>query len=262
VKKKKKLFRRRNIKKQERRRRTRNLLRALLVLTLVVGVGLGARALLTRLDLFSLKKIVVLGQPQTLSTSQVIQRSGVQLGTNLFSVDLQQVNRRLKGHEYFKTVSVHRRLPSTLAITIKEYFPEFLLHTGRFYYVDSEGEIFKDITDTPDKRDFVIFTGVTEETLLRAPQKIKKAVRIGIQLKEAYQKTTFFKAFGLSEVHYEENLGFTLYPEKQKYSIKMGNKDFKEKLEKLSQVLEKLENSTVKFSSIDLNYPGKVLMTL
>jgi len=66
----------------------------------------------------------------------------------------------------------------------------------------------------------------------------------------------------LSEIHYEKNIGFTLYPEKKKYSIKVGLKDFSEKIKKFQEIWDKVQKSNARISSIDLNYPGKVLMTL
>ena len=245
-----------------RRRRFRYGLRIFLVIFLLAGVAAGAGWALTHLELFALKKIEVLGNPQTLKSTQIIQKTGVKTGSNLFAIDLDQIHKTLKKHDFFKEIYVHRRLPSTLVIEVKEFDPQFVLYTGRFYYIDREGEIFKDITDTADKRDFPVLTGIGEEEVLNLPHWVKKVLTRAGDLKEAYQNTEFAKAFGLSEIHYEKNIGFILYPEKKKYSIKFGRKDFGEKIEKLTQVMEKLSKKKAPISSIDLNYPGKILMTL
>ncbi len=262
MKRKKGIFRKKNIKRQDRKRRYRLWGRAALVLVILGMMAGGARFALKNLDLFSLQKILVTGDPKTISETQVLQRIQIPLGTNLYSLDLPKIRNQLKGNEFFKKISVHRRWPHTLVVHIEEYQTEFLLYTTRYYYVDRSGVIFKDITDSQDSRDWVIFTGITEDELLSRPNKVKKTLQSGFRLKEAYLKTKFAEAFGVSEIHYDKNIGFTLYPEKQKYSIKFGYQDFGEKIEKLSQVLEKLHQNKVKFSSIDLNYPGKVLMTL
>ena len=262
MKRKKTIFRKKNIKRQDRKRRYRFLARVSLLLLVLGLLGAGARYALKNLELFSLKQILITGEPQTISKEEILKRVQVPLGTNLYSLDLNQIRDRLKGSEFFKKISVHRRWPHTLVVDIQEFQTEFLLYTSRFYYVDREGILFKDITDTQDSRDWVIFTGITEEELLSRPNQVRKLLQQGFRLKEAYLKTEFAKNFGISEIHFEKNNGFTLYPEKQKYSIKFGYQDFGEKIEKLSQVLEKLHQNKVKFSSIDLNYPGKVLMTL
>lgn len=256
------LFRKKNVKKQDRRRRFRFLFRALLGLLLLSGLGWGAQALLTHLSLFSLKRIAVLGNPKTLSIPKIIDRTQAKLGTNIFQVDLKGVRSRLGNYDFFKKVIVRRRLPGTLVVEVQEYTPEFILYTGRMYYVDSEGKIFRDITDGNDKRDFPVLSGITEDEILSQPGEVQEIIKDAFQLKQAYLGTEFSERYGLSEVHYEKNFGFILYPEKEKYSIKFGNSEFGDKVKMLSRVLDRLKNSEIHFSSIDLNYPGKVLMTL
>lgn len=245
-----------------RRRRTRFLLRGIFLSILALGLIWGSHHLLHHLELFALKNIQVLGNSRTIKSAQIIKRSRVQKGINLFEVDLESVHGRLKGHDFFKKVSVRRRLPNTLVIEIQEYEPHFVLMTPRQYYVDDHGEIFKDITDTDDQRDFPVLSGLSEDTLLMNPQRAKEILIQAIKLELAYQKSEFASRYGLSEIHYEKNIGFTLYPEMKKYSIKFGNKDFVNKTKKLAQVLDQMKDSKVKISSIDLNYRGKVLMTL
>ncbi len=262
MKKRNPLLRKKNIKRESRRRRMRILSRFFLVLALTSGVGLGGREALRRLEFFSLKRILVVGKPQTLSEAEILQRSGVKVGANLFKIPIKEIQIKLKEHPFFKSVVVQRHLPNTLVIEVKEYFPEFILNTGRLYYVDAEGEIFKDITNTEDKRDYPVLSGITEALLLTQALKIKEAISQAVQLKNVYKQSSYYSQFGLSEIVFEKNIGFTLYPEKKKYSIKFGEKDFSDKVKKLEEFWTRMENSQTKISSIDLNYPGKILMTL
>jgi cell division septal protein FtsQ len=228
----------------------------------VAGLGAGSYWILTHWDFFSLKKIEIQGDPQSISEAEILQKAQVAMGENLFAIRLDEIQKRLQGYDFIKKISVQRRPPRTLVISIQEFHPQYILYTGRFYYVDRGGEIFKDITETKESRDFPILTGLNEEDLLQRPLWVKDILAQAVTLKTEYLASDFAQRFGLSEIHYQKNIGFTLYPEKQKYSIKFGLKDFGEKTRKLIQVLEKLEQTEVKFSSIDLNYPGKVLMTL
>lgn len=262
MKRKKRIFRKKNIKRQDRKRRYRYLWRGALVFALIGLVGFGSHWGLSHLEIFNLKDILITGAPQSISKAQVLKRIKIPLGSNLYNIDLDKVRESLKGNAFFKKISVHRRWPHTLVIHIQEFRRAFVLYTSRFYYVDQEGILFKDITETQDSRDEVIFTGITEEELLSRPHQTRRALKKAFQLKAAYLKTPFAERFGISEIHFDKNNGYTLYPEQQKYSIKFGHQDFGEKIEKLTQVVEKLHQKNIKFSSIDLNYPGKVLMTL
>ena len=262
MKKRGPLLRKKNIKKEARERRFKWLARALLVLALIAGLDWGGRRALTHLDFFSLQKIVISGSPKSLSEAEIIQRSGVQIGTNLFKIQVQEVQSRLQQHSYFKFVSVQRQIPHTLVLEIREHLPEFVLNAGRLYYVDREGEIFKDITDSEESRDFVVLSGFSDESILTDPRGSREAMRAAADLQKMFRAAPFAEDLGLSEIHYEKNIGFTLYPEKKKYSIKVGLKDFSEKITKFQEIWDKVQKSSARISSIDLNYPGKVLMTL
>lgn len=262
MKRKSPLIRRKNIKKETRRRHWRAWVKTFLVLASLGGLAFGAHRALTRLEFFSLKKVLVLGDPQTLPETQVVQNSGAKLGTNLFKVDIQEIQKKLKEHPFFKTVSVQRRLPNALVIEIVEYRPEIILNTGRLFYVDSDGEIFKDITDSQDKRDFAVLSGLSDEMILADAAGSRQILRDALKLQKIYSVSPVFEKLGLSEIAYEKNIGFTLYPETKKYSIKVGLKDFEEKLKKFSEFFSRIESSKGAVSSFDLNYPGKILMTM
>jgi len=262
VKRKSPLIRRKNVKKETRRRHFRSIANLLLCLAILGGLAFAGHRGLTRLEFFSLKKVLVTGESLTLPDAEVIRRAEVELGSNLFRIDLQEVQKKLKAQPFFKTVSVQRRLPNALVIDVQEYRPELILNTGRLLYVDSDGEIFKDITDSQDKRDFAVLSGISDETILADAAGTRKVLQQALKLQKIYAVSPVFEKLGLSEIAYEKNIGFTLYPETKKYSIKVGLKDFEEKLKKFSEFFSKIENSKASVSSFDLNYPGKILMTM
>jgi cell division protein FtsQ len=263
VKKRSPLIRKKNVKKEAKRRRFRFFGRAFLALALAGALIWGGRYALMRFDFFALRKIEILGAPQSLSQAEILKRVQVPIGTNLFKIPVAEVQGRLMLHPYFKAVSVQRRMPHTLAIDIRERLPAFVLNASeRLFYVDADGEIFKDISDSDDSRDMVILSGFDEDQILIEAQSTRKRIADAALLQKLFRETGFGASMGLSEIQYEKNIGFTLYPEKKKYSIKMGLKDFPEKLKKFQEIWDKIEKSKSRISSIDLNYPGKVLMTL
>nr|AIA18661.1 POTRA domain, FtsQ-type [uncultured bacterium] len=256
------LARKKNVKKEVLQRRYVYFGSVLAVVILLIGAGWGLRWLALRWELFRLQRMQVTGELKTLTTEQVLEWAQVKEGENLFSLDLDDIQQRLERHSIFKKILVHRRFPNALLIEVEELSPEFVLHTDRLYYVDDRGEIFKDITESEDKQDFPILSGVTEDMILNNPVQVRDWIREAVRLKAIYAASEFARQYGLSEIHFDEQIGFTLYPEKQKYSIKFGNANFEEKMQKLGDFWRQLEKSPVNLSSIDLNYPGKVLMTL
>lgn len=254
----------RNVKRQRRKRRFRVAKYLGVSAALLLALWAGVRWGLPQLPFFDVKKIVVLGEPKTMEPQQIKQQLKAQVpaGANLFALDLIDLQRHIASHDYFSAVQVRRRLPHTLEVVVSEYQPAFVLYTSRLYYVDALGKVFRDITQTKESRDYPIVTGFSEEDLLTQPTLTQKRLRQAARLRDLYEKTAFAATFGLSEIHFQKNLGYTLYPEQKKYSIKFGSEDFTAKTKKLNQVLSRLEEAKLKFSSIDLSYPGKVLMTL
>lgn len=255
-------LRKRNMKTKAHRQRVRVLGSILLIASSLALLYCGGGILLKSLNFFALEKIQITGEGIKLQQADIIKQCHVKMGINLFKIDLKDVQRGLKQWDYVKEVVVTRRLPHTLMVRLSVYRPEFVLNTGRFYYVDEEGRIFKDITKTKDSRDYPILSGISEDLILENPLIVKEMAQSASELKKNYLETEFSKQFGLSEINFEKNFGFILYPERQKYSIRFGLKDFPEKINKLAQVWGRIEEAKISVSSIDLNYPGKILMTL
>jgi cell division protein FtsQ len=262
VKKRNPWLRKKNVKFASRKRRARIIFKFFLFLFLILGGIYGVNHLFKTLEFFSLKNIEIQGTPKSLNHDQILSRSKVELGTNLFKINIQNIKENLKEYPYFKSVSVQRRFPHTLVFVLQEYVPTFVLNVGKFFYVDEEGNIFKDISNTKDDRDFVVLSGFDAEVAQQETDQSKKLIQEAAKLKQAYQQFPFYNQIGLSEIHFEKNIGFTLYTEKKKYSIRVGLKDFSDKFKKLEEIWPKFEKMDSGVSMIDLNYPGKILMKM
>ncbi|HEX5033162.1 MAG TPA: FtsQ-type POTRA domain-containing protein, partial [bacterium] len=208
MKKRSPLIRRKNVKKEAKRRRFRFLGRAVLGLVLAGALIWGGRMALMRFDFFALRKIEIVGSPQSLSQTEILKRSQVTLGTNLFRIPVAEVQGRLLLHPYFKSVSVQRRLPHSLVIDIRERLPAFVMNASdRLFYVDADGEIFKDISESDDSRDLVVLSGFDEDQILLEASTTRKRIADAALLQKLFRETDFGAAMGLSEIQYEKNIG-------------------------------------------------------
>ncbi len=84
--------------------------------------------------------------------AEVLQASGIELGQNLMTLDLDEIRARLTRMSYVESVRVERQLPSTLKITIEERQPVARIRpysregnqlAVSVYYVDAQGYIMK-----------------------------------------------------------------------------------------------------------------------
>ena len=77
MKKRSGLLRKKNVKREALKKRWKVLFKVLFALALLLGLFWGGRYGLGRFQFFSIAKIDVLGDPKTLSTQEIVERSGV-----------------------------------------------------------------------------------------------------------------------------------------------------------------------------------------
>ena len=97
------------------------LLSALVTGALAYGSVIGYRFATTS-PTFALREVKISGADRA-SQAALVKLGGITLGVNLFVVDTTAIERALSSHPWVKRVSVHRRLPSTLAIELAEHTP-------------------------------------------------------------------------------------------------------------------------------------------
>ena len=74
---------------------------------------------------------------------ELLRRSGLTLGENLFRADLPRAARALEGHPWVASARIERRLPGALVVEVHEHRPAALVQLGSLYLLDEEGKLFK-----------------------------------------------------------------------------------------------------------------------
>ncbi len=263
MKRKTRLFRKKNRRRIFVERRNKFVLQMLLVT--VVGLALlwGGAKLVGKMQFFALKEIKIEGRLHKINQEKILEQLQVAVGSNLFKIDLNQLHQRLSQLKDVKSIQVVRKWPATLLVQVTEYIPSFVLQEGeRYFYVDESGVVFKDITTTQDSKDFPFLTGIVSASDLEHEELRQKTIAKAVELNKEYTSLGLDKMIPISELNFDKNIGFTLYPEKKKYSIKIGQDGFKEKLSKLNNFVSHMSEDESKINSIDLNYSGKVLVKI
>ncbi len=76
------------------------------------------------------------------SKEDIIQISGIEESSTLFSLYLDEIESRLLQNPWIESAQISRKLPQTLEIKIKERRPYFtVLYNNRLYYVDAKGKL-------------------------------------------------------------------------------------------------------------------------
>ncbi len=139
---------------RRKRRRKRN--RALYyILALIVIVAAGA--ILSTTVFFQIETITVEGT-QRYSAEQIAQYGGVQIGDNLFRINLDQIEEQaVEGCTTLDSIQVRRSLPNTLVFICQEAEAEYGVVNGdQIYVLSSAGRII-DITQRLDNYPDLVF---------------------------------------------------------------------------------------------------------
>jgi cell division protein FtsQ len=114
---------------------------------------------------FALAQINVQGN-RALSAQVIADLAGVLQGTNLFDIDLKQVEKRLLTHPLIEKVDVRKNWPDKLTITVSEREPCALLLTSDcILVVDENGICLDKVRSLSSYRSYPIITGVNPLSL-------------------------------------------------------------------------------------------------
>jgi cell division protein FtsQ len=206
--------------------------------------------------------------------AELIRRSGLALGDNLFRADLPRAARAIESHPWIAAALIERRLPGTLLIRVEEHRPAALVQAGGIYVLDDEGRLFKKAAPE-DGLDVPILTGLSrdawEERALPATGGAQRAEHwksrrpeLQLRLLSALHLLDAWRAANLStsalsEVRLEEDSGFTLfaYDSGALQEIRLGARDLPLKLRRLAQVRAALARRGERAARIDLDNPAR-----
>ncbi|MBQ7132138.1 MAG: FtsQ-type POTRA domain-containing protein [Oscillospiraceae bacterium] len=132
-------------KKKKRTSRKNLSLYYVLVLILVTVVGV----ILSLTVLFKTDKIIVNGQTPY-NDADIIEASGVKLGENIIRADYSEAEEKVLGSLlYVETVSVKKKFPTTVVITVTETKPCYNIETQNGYLIVSQNGKVLDLLVSP-----------------------------------------------------------------------------------------------------------------
>jgi cell division protein FtsQ len=79
-----------------------------------------------------------------LKREDILSASSIKIGQSIFSVNIGDVYKRLKGNPWIKDVAVKKEMPDRLKIKINERRPAAILKSNRLYLMDNEGVILEE----------------------------------------------------------------------------------------------------------------------
>lgn len=121
-----------------------NLMADVLIVFAVAALAWAATAAFQRLPLFPLRQIVVTGQIQQVTPTQIEHAAHAALTGNFFTVELDEVRTVFEKLPWVRHADVRRRWPDTLELAIEEHVAVARWHRadGESRLVSDHGEVF------------------------------------------------------------------------------------------------------------------------
>jgi cell division protein FtsQ len=113
---------------------------------------------MTEWHYFEARKVLISGN-RRVSEAEILIQAGIRPGTNLVSINLSAVRKRLLAHPWIEEARVEWRVPSTIGIDIREQQPLAVFDIDQRYTVNVHGRIFK-IWDGTDPEHLPVVEGL------------------------------------------------------------------------------------------------------
>lgn len=217
------------------------------------------RAALKSSDLFEVRAIEVRGVQKARPWElQVV--GELALGQNLLSIDEQEAKARLERHPWIREVVLRRCFPNRLILDVQERTPAAILSYGELYYVDQGGEVFKRVKPG-DRLNLPVLTGLDKPGHLQKGEIGRQAIREALTLIQKVAEKTRFQPDQISEIHVDENAGYSIYTANASARIHLGWDAYDLKLERLMKLLEQERLDLGQVRQIDLDLTRWAVVT-
>ena len=222
---------------------------------------------------FNLDAIVISGN-RTVGKEDIIQVSGLEMGRNIWSADLEETERRLMLDRRFERVALSRRLPGTVVVRVKELQPIAIVQLDRLYGVSERAELIplspgNGLPDLPvitvDASGFRPVSGAAESRD-RHFESLREAMLVDPEMGRALYLMRVLRAMSpgmydeLSEIHVSRPNDPIAYMVEGGLAIRFGTGHYPRKIEMLRRTVERLEADAIRTRLIDLRFKDQVIV--
>ena len=222
---------------------------------------------------FNLDAIVVAGN-RTVGKEDIIRVSGLEMGRNIWSADLEETERRLMLDRRFDRVALSRRLPGTVVVRVKELQPIAIVQLDRLYGVSERAELIllspgNGLPDLPvitvDASGFRSMSGAAESRDLHF-ETLRETMLVDPEMGRALYLMRVLRAMSpgmydeLSEIHVSRPNDPIAYMVEGGLAIRFGTGHYPRKIEMLRRTVERLEADAIRTRLIDLRFKDQVIV--
>lgn len=196
--------------------------------------------LLTQASCLEIRNIAVEGC-RRIPYSEVLQWGNLDKKTNILSLNIKALQRRLISHPWIKTADVRREVPDKIFIRISEYTPVAVVDCGQKFLLDDRGAIFKKV-DHEEDIVVPIVTGlkISDFTIdgknCSTPLQTVRAV-----IKLSMMDKSILPLHSINAIHVDTEIGLTVYAFDSNTTIKLGFGNYRSKFKRLEDMVPYLK---------------------
>ncbi|AOY77426.1 cell division protein FtsQ/DivIB [Clostridium formicaceticum] len=249
-------------KKREKQRikniRKRKIKKFLTAFFFIIVFFLWGIYFLLQSDLLNLKKIEVQGNI-ILTTEEIIDTGQLFLNRNIFQYKLIDIEKNLLSHPFIKEVSLQRKLPNRIIVTVREREKYAIIpYMGSYIYIDQDKVVLQ-VSENYLAEDLILITGVEFQSFNLGDQvDISKEPLLdaAIELIEASKLVTIGELISEINIGQEDYIKLVTF---DGIEVLIGNKtDMAYSVLALKEVLTNLYTRNIKSVIVDMRYKGQI----
>jgi cell division protein FtsQ len=219
-----------------------------LALAMSAALAFSARHYARNSPRFALAEVSLHGAEHR-SPSEIAMQAGLSKGENIFSLDPEDMKRRLLADPWIVDARLTRRLPGTMDVEVTERRAAALVAIGETFLATREGVMFKRL-DASDPTDLPVVTGLDVGEVADDRKAAENRVRIALDLAEEYAALDVAQRYPLGEVHLKSNGTISLVIGHTAITVELGSPPYRRKLEQASRVVREAERRNMRVDAV------------
>ncbi len=240
---------------------------AFLILTSFLSTLCGIYVWASHSPRFNLTQIDVEGNLK-ISDKDILEKAKMELGNNIFRLDLQEIRDRVREDKRIKDLRVRRKVPDRALIEVEEKKPILWINLPDGLYGLSQGQEIIPLEEEDFDRDLPLVTGLVSPSALgnhkddlrpyeKWPNaKAKLALHFWNSLLE--EDSTFREI--ISEINLSDQTNLVLYLIPWGTQVALGKGSYGQKLKRVIAILQ-YEGNSKSIACIDLRFKDQVVLT-
>ena len=246
--------------------KSRKVIKPVLALTLIGAVLIifWLRANLSRFiftsPYFNLREINISGQ-RLVKPEEILSYSRLELGTNIFRLDIARISRMIEVHPLIKEAIILRRLPDVIDIKVRERKQIACISLGEMYGLDEEGVILPPLEVKSElSPKLPVVTGLRVASVTVGEGLDLAGVKSSLNVLKAMAETKLGEFLEIGEINVVKPATPVLYTTRENTEIRLGNYPVRQQLESLKVIWVDLKEKGSEAEYIDLRFGDKMVV--